>query len=538
MKVMASVINLPLIEKELRQSLRGHAALVLENLCLIAFIGIALVVTLMYDPSGSPSWQAGAGAFWMLVTVQAVLAVVFGAAMAAPSLTVEGEQKTYDILASTPLVSRQIVWGKLLAGFLGGSTLLFVSAPIAAGVFLLGGVSLGGAVCSYVILFGALALGVALGLHCSVAVRRTAAAVPLAVAGALGILFVFLSFSQSSEALAAFSPLASVKQLSSGYPVGLFNLGAPVWLVSLVLWVVAALTLAEAAVEGLTHPVLRRLWGVRWRFALLVFVMALATVGSLKLTGDRQAMCAGPECVSDSGDRIERQAARLGGYATGCGVVLPFLLVPLFAAGLPSPLDRRRQKGESLAGYGLWERLFGFSLPAGLRYVVLLALLALAAGEFGLMQWGPKIFVRWWDNMVLAFLPIFAALWALGELAALLGRLTWPNSDIGRKLFVFCIAAGLLMVSWVPAVGLAAGYDEPPAAAELSSTLVLPLGIASAFPSGEMQWASPLMNSISQSVPVPFITAGWYVLAALALLLLRQAVGRRHRAKAERQQEP
>jgi hypothetical protein len=290
---MARTISDPLVRKELRQNLRGPAALVLENLYLLGIAAAAIVAVLAYGAGSGPGWVAGEGGFFWLVVIQAVLGVVLGATIAAPSMTVEAEQKTLDILTTTPLSSAALIWSKLLSSFLVGAAMLSMSVPIAAGVFVLGGVSLGPAIASYVLLYGAVALGAAWGLFCSARQGRTAAAVPVAVLGALGIAFVFSGLEDSSPALAAFSPLTSVRYAVAGQSVPVFMAALPACVISAVLWLGAILTLGEAAKQRLVLPRLRRLWRVRYLFGMLAFAMCLAAVGSMGAIRPEGAWCSG-----------------------------------------------------------------------------------------------------------------------------------------------------------------------------------------------------------------------------------------------------
>ncbi|MBM3474567.1 MAG: hypothetical protein FJX75_14990 [Armatimonadetes bacterium] len=278
---MDPIISVSVVRRELRQNLRGPAALVLENLYLLGIVVAAVVAVFAYGAGTGPGWVAGEGGFYWLVIIQAVLGVVLGATIAAPSMTVESEQKTLDILTTTPLSSTGLIWSKLLSSFLVGAAMLSMSVPIAAGVFVLGGVSLGPAVATYVVLYGAVALGAAWGLFCSARLVRTAAAVPVAVLGAAGIAFVFSGLQKESPALAAFSPLTSVRYAVVGQGVPLFMAALPAWVLSGVLWLGAILTLGEGAKERLVLPPLRRQWRVRCLFAALAFVMCLAAVGSM-----------------------------------------------------------------------------------------------------------------------------------------------------------------------------------------------------------------------------------------------------------------
>ena len=113
---MERTISLPLVKKELRQNLRGPATLVLENAYVVAAAVAAIVVCVKCGEASDPSWQTGKAAFWMLTWGQAAMVTVLGAASGASSTSVEQEQKTLDIILSTPLTHRELVWGKLLGG--------------------------------------------------------------------------------------------------------------------------------------------------------------------------------------------------------------------------------------------------------------------------------------------------------------------------------------------------------------------------------------------------------------------------------------
>jgi hypothetical protein len=228
-----------------------------------------------------------------------------------------------------------------------------------------------------------------------------------------------------------------------------------------------------------------------------------------------------------SADQLQQAATALGGYVTAVGFVVVLLFVPLFGAGLPTPLDKLRESGESTHEYRLLERLFGYSLANGRRYALLLVVVALVAGELGLLLWGRDVFARWWDNMAAGFVPVLAAVWAASVLAGQLSRKRWPRSDYGRKLFVLLMLIAVVILSALPALVLGTGQDRPPLSAEIASTLMLPGGTIGAFPLADMGWQSATMHRLSQSLALPFLTAGWYVLVGAGLLILRLLLGRR-----------
>ena len=210
------------------------------------------------------------------------------------------------------------------------------------------------------------------------------------------------------------------------------------------------------------------------------------------------------------------------------GHVIVLLFIPLFGAGLRTPLDTQREARESTGAYRLLERLFGYSVGAGRRYALLLVVVALLAGEVSLRLWGAGVFGQWWDKLAASFVPVLAAVWAASMLAGLLGGLRWPRSDLGRKLFVFLVLIGLLILSVVPVAVLSTGQDRRPLSAEIAGTMFLTAGTMSAFPVGDM-WKSPTMGALAKDLILPFLSAGWYIVVGGVLVGLRLLLRRRRR---------
>ncbi len=521
---MAQLVNKPLLKKELRQALRGHGALIAQNVYLIAFFVIAVAAAsshLIF--STALAWRAGSAAFWAVMMTQAVLAIVVIPGATASVMTTEHEQKTYDTLASTPLTSSHIIWSKMLGYFVISGSIMVVSVPIGAACFLLGGVPLAPALLSLVVLCGAIAFATALGVYCSTLAKRTAAAVPKAVCAGLVVLLLFGMVGQGAPVLGAVSPLGAMNFLSREQPVPVFNLAVPVWLASLLFWAVAVLALAEAGVQRIQHLPHQRLWGVRWRVLLLFAMLAFAALGSVQALGETATPgCAGGACCGTGGDTDpEKVPQALAIFAAIIGHVL-VALVPLFAAGLLTPLDKRRIAGEKTKDYSIWERMFGLSLDAGARYVMLLALLTLVIALLGMLLWGGEVFGDHWDAIVLGFVPIFAAVWALSMGTRIIGFCAWPRSDFGRKLVCVLLFGALILVSVCPAYVLARDVDEPTFASELSLTPVLAAGVVSAFHISLFEAESAAMKALTEWVPMPVITTVLYVALGILFLLAKR----------------
>ncbi len=278
---MSRALSPPLVRKELRDMLRGHAAFALESGNLLVAAIVALVACSTTAMQDGPTWGAGQSAFWTLLIIEAALGAILGAAITSPTITGEREQKTLDILVTTPLDAGQVVWGKLLSSFAYLATVILVAVPVAAGAFVLGGVSLGAGLAATVLLFGGLAVGVAIGAYCSVLAGRTAAAAALAFGAAVALLVVGMA----RGAAGPLSPVAAVVMIRDDAAVAVYCASLPVLVVSLVYWALLVFLLAEGAAQGLRHPEHRRLWGVRWRFALVIAAALIVGVGCLGLKG-------------------------------------------------------------------------------------------------------------------------------------------------------------------------------------------------------------------------------------------------------------
>jgi len=181
----------PIVSREFLTSLRNPRGF----LMLLVTIGFPAAMVLSAWPSGSVG-AAGQGAlarqlFEFFVTSQLVLVALLVPATLAPSLTLEKEKDTIDLLHTTPLGGHAIVLGKLLSG-LGFLLLLCSSAvPLLSMIALFGGVRLDATLLLYaVVVIHALVYGVT-SILISALARRTAAAIVLSYV-AVGVEALFL----------------------------------------------------------------------------------------------------------------------------------------------------------------------------------------------------------------------------------------------------------------------------------------------------------------------------------------------------------
>lgn len=513
-----------LYRKELRQVLRGVAGLGVENAYLVMLCVGAAAAGLGTAVISSPAWRVGSLAFWAVMIGQAAAMTIIIPTFAASLVTGEQNGNTWDILRSSPITARQVVHSKLLAAIVISLAILTVSVPVAAACFLLGGIPLPAAVWSFVVLFAGAAFATSLGLYCSTLVRRTAASVPIAAALGLGVLAVFGAASQAAPAIGAISPLQAVIMLRREAAAPLFGAAVPVWAASLVLWLISVTMLVQAAEQRLRHPHRQRQWGVRWPALILVALLALAALGSISsLSPDAGTACVAGTCAPPDPQQVTES---LMGYAAALGHMLVFATV-LLAAGTPTRLDELRARGEPLDGFGRGERWFGLSLDGGARFSLLLTGAILVVTMLGVWLWGGRLLGDHWASLLLAFIPVFAAVWAVGEGARCVGFLGWPRSDAGRKIIAVLLLIVLAVLSAVPGLIWARASEEPTFAGELSAVPVLFAGVASAFDLPDYVFETPRMQRLTQTVPMPFLTAAVYLILGLVLVAANRAIRRR-----------
>jgi len=173
----------PIMVKELRASMRG-ARFFVVHLTILSFFAGALLLTLGLAMSTQTRHGAGAdparvGQTVYMITQLVHLAVVFLVVpgLAATSITGERESLTFDLLLSTSMTARQVVWGKFTAAMAQTVTIFVSMVPLVALCFLFGGITVYQIVANYVFLFALSAAMVAFALSISANSRATQRAV-------------------------------------------------------------------------------------------------------------------------------------------------------------------------------------------------------------------------------------------------------------------------------------------------------------------------------------------------------------------------
>ena len=196
-----------LVTKELQSRLQGRLSYVVLTLMVVTFTGLVLgsfwavvlsvptvvpVIGSSAPGAGSVSLTSLVGAyrgvflfFAMAFCLLASVAVV-APAVAATSISGEREEGTFDLLLSTGLASRSIVFGKLVAAVAFVLLLALTALPGFAMAWMFGGIGVVDVVLTVVLLLASICLFASIGVFCS-ALGRTSA---VAALYAYGIVFI------------------------------------------------------------------------------------------------------------------------------------------------------------------------------------------------------------------------------------------------------------------------------------------------------------------------------------------------------------
>lgn len=188
----------PIVVRELRASLRTRRFFLLHSILLILIGGVLTLLLWAFSesrqysfPHGEPvrlqMAEIGRQAFFFSQMVHLLVVFLVVPGFAASAITRERESMTFELMVTTTLTAKEIVWGKFAACMM-LTALLFVSLlPVVAVTFFFGGVTFYQIVANYTFLIALSALMTALGLSNSATFQVTQRAVAATYASALGI---------------------------------------------------------------------------------------------------------------------------------------------------------------------------------------------------------------------------------------------------------------------------------------------------------------------------------------------------------------
>lgn len=167
----------PVIIKELRGRMRGWRAAVVLTFYLVVLSVITLLFYMLLRPTnfggGPGSSQVGKLLFSSLVVFQTIMVSLLTPAFTSGAITSEREQKTYDLLMTTLLTARSVIFGKLGSALAYVVLLILAIAPLESLAFMFGGVSPEEIILSQVVMLMAAMLFASVGIFWSTVVRTS-----------------------------------------------------------------------------------------------------------------------------------------------------------------------------------------------------------------------------------------------------------------------------------------------------------------------------------------------------------------------------
>jgi ABC-type transport system involved in multi-copper enzyme maturation permease subunit len=203
MNFINRILDNPVITKELKGRMRGRQGFIILGayLSLISFFIVLIYVFLAVEgniPSGDPSFLQTVGKviFSTVVLLELLMLGFIGPALTAGAISSEREHKTIDLLRTSLLSARSLVFGKLSSAVVFLLLLIFTAIPVQSLAFFLGGVGLAEMTVSTLMLVITAIFFCTLGLFFSSFSNRTLLATVFTYASILisFILFVILLF--------------------------------------------------------------------------------------------------------------------------------------------------------------------------------------------------------------------------------------------------------------------------------------------------------------------------------------------------------
>lgn len=302
--MLNALFDNPVVTKELRGRMRGTRTywllfgylLVLSLILFFSYLGWAAQHSSAMEVGGSEAgFTVGRTFFKTLFYSQAVMMALITPALTAGAISVEREQRTFELLRGSVLRPGAIVWGKLLSSVSFVTLLLTSSLPLLSLCFLLGGVSPGEVFFAYLLLIGDAFLFGAIGLCWSAFAANTATATVLSYLTLFvffGMTFPFalptldMSGNTPSFGLCAVNPVGAVT--GAVLPEHYYGFTLPAWLPALLLNGTLTVLLVLAAMNRLEDfPAIRAaaLRGVTLLFAGLLIFFADGVVLGLSRSG-------------------------------------------------------------------------------------------------------------------------------------------------------------------------------------------------------------------------------------------------------------
>lgn len=524
----------PIMLKELRASLRGSRFFV-SHLVILGLFAAGLLLAFLsmipsraggYDDPGDPS-VVGRRVYLITQLLQLGVAFLVVPGLAATSISTERESLTHDLLLTTTMTARQIVWGKFTAAMTQAFTLFVSMVPLVSLCFLFGGVTVYQILANYAFLFGLSAVMIAYALSMSAGARSTQRAVGtvygLTLFGGI-VVCVMLGSAGNTEffqGLAVAYGFVSPDEMSKAASMDVMSRILYIHLVPGFLWAATVALFFINATNRLKPIFANRSTPLRIYFVFVVFAAGAITTLSL-----RHAMS--PASAAD-----ERSLALMTYSIVALTVSL---LGALFACEDPVLPPYLALQVDSFKGWRRGLRILWPGSGSGSAFTILTIGLFLA-GSFAGFRTFARDFNRgaWtgtppWLPLAWAFLMVFCWTVFTSLLARWLAALMPSRPLLLRTLLVLsCLFLALFpLIHWA----IAEAIDRDPLDLQRRNgpaTLALSpiMAVLSALDLNSGRRDFPLYSG---PVPVTAAFAGFSLLSAVCFYLL----GNRARAKLRR----
>ncbi len=185
----------PVILKELRGRMRGMRAFILISVylaaisCMVSLVYLGFVSSSNAVGSGNILQSVGKGIFWTVTGLQLMMVCFIGPALTAGAISGERERQTLDLVRTTLIPARALVWGKLFSSLSFILLLLVAAFPLQSIAYIFGGVTIGEVLVGFLVLIVSAVFFCALGLFFSSLARRTLVSTVLAYGGSIIVVF-------------------------------------------------------------------------------------------------------------------------------------------------------------------------------------------------------------------------------------------------------------------------------------------------------------------------------------------------------------
>jgi ABC-2 type transport system permease protein len=185
----------PVMVKELRGRMRGARAFIILTIYLAILVALVSLVYFGFTASSrgfmAPEIRQNLGKviFGVVVAMELFLVIFVSPGLTAGAISSEREQQTLDLLRTTLLPARSLVFGKLLAALSFIVMLLLATLPLQSLTFLFGGIAREEFIIANILLMISALAYTSLGLVFSSIFKRTLFATVLAYACAIFVVF-------------------------------------------------------------------------------------------------------------------------------------------------------------------------------------------------------------------------------------------------------------------------------------------------------------------------------------------------------------